>query len=172
MGEKVVTQFGGLAAIKAVESFFVTTHGLHHEWLGHLRPVWVRRGALADNVPSRDLCLTAAHALYVNGYLIPAGQLVNGTTIVFDQCEHAEPLTFYHIELDHHDLLDANGAPCETLRAAEVQPCAPILTFNGARSEIRSRLRSAASALIDRRQPLDVIRDDLEERGMRLAQAA
>ena len=171
-GEPLATRFGGFTAIKAVESFFVTTRGSDHAWLDHLRPVWVRRGALADNVPSADLCLTAAHALCVNGYLIPVGQLVNGTTIVFDDSEHAEPLWFYHIELDHHDLLDANGVPCESLRAAEEKPCAPLLSFNGARSEIVSRLRSATSTLIDRRQPLDVVRDSLEERALERARAA
>jgi hypothetical protein len=33
-------------------------------------------------------------------------------------------------------------------------------------------LRSAASLVIDRRQPIDLIRDDLEERGLRIARAA
>lgn len=172
VGDQIATRFGGVVAIKAIDSFSVTTTGSQHEWLGHLRPVWVKRGALADNVPSTDLCLTAAHAIYVDGYLVPVGHLVNGMSIVFDVSAHSEPLAFYHIELDHHDLLDADGAACETLRAIDVQPCAPLLNFNGAQSEIRSRLRSATSILIDRRQPIDLIRDSLEARGLRLACAA
>lgn len=134
--------------------------------------MWVKRGALADNVPSADLCLTASHSVYVDGYLVPIGHLVNGTSIVFDTAVHAEPLRFFHIELDRHDVLDAEGTPCESLRAPAAQACAPMLSFNGAQSELKSRLRSATSILIDRRQPIDIIRDEIEERGLNLARAA
>jgi hypothetical protein len=44
--------------------------------------------------------------------------------------------------------------------------CAPLLSCNGGRSEIKSRFRSAISPWIDRRQKLDIIRDELEERGI------
>jgi hypothetical protein len=37
---------------------------------------------------------------------------------------------------------------------------------NGGRSEIRSRFRSSISPWIDRRQKVDIIRDELEERGI------
>jgi hypothetical protein len=47
-----------------------------------------------------------------------------------------------------------------------------MVTFNGGRGELKSRLRSAASFVIDRRQPLDVIRDNLEERAFQMQQAA
>jgi hypothetical protein len=41
----------------------------------------------------------------------------------------------------------------------------PLLGFNGRRSELLSRLRSAAALLVDRRWPIDRIRDTLERRG-------
>jgi hypothetical protein len=170
-GDMVVTRFGGVAAIKAIGSFSLSA-GAAREEAVHLRPVWVKRGALADNVPSADLCLTASHSVYVDGYLVPVGQLVNGTSIVFDTAVYVQPLRFFHIELDRHDVLDAEGAPCESLRAHEAQACAPMLCFNGAQGELKSRLRSATSILIDRRQPIDVIRDEIEERGLTLARAA
>jgi hypothetical protein len=51
---------------------------------------------------------------------------------------------------------------------AKVQetPCAPLLSFNGDRNELKSRFRSAFSPWIDRRQKLDIIRDEVEERGI------
>jgi len=64
------------------------------------------------------------------------------------------------------------GAACESLRRPGVEPCLPLLSFNGHRSELRSRLRSALSVVVDRRQPLDIIRDTIEERGLELARAA
>jgi hypothetical protein len=69
-------------------------------------------------------------------------------------------------------LLQAEGAVCESLGRRGVEPCVPMLGFPGGRAEFRSRLRSMASVVVDRRQPLDVIRDDLEQRGVQLARAA
>src|SRR5206468_2385786 len=45
------------------------------------RPVMVRAGALAANVPRRDLYLTHGHALYLDGVLIPVENLVNHHSI-------------------------------------------------------------------------------------------
>jgi hypothetical protein len=45
-----------------------------------------------------------------------------------------------------------------------MQACAPELAFHGGRSQLSSHLRSAIAPLIDRRRPLDRIRDSLEAR--------
>jgi autotransporter passenger strand-loop-strand repeat protein len=105
-------------------------------------PVIVRRGALGNNVPNRDLHLTKGHALFVDGVLIPVEFLVNHRSIVWD--DHAQTVAFFHIELDTHDVLVANGAPAESYRddgnrwlfenanSGWGQPskpvCAPVLT--------------------------------------------
>ena len=47
-------------------------------------PVIVRRGALADNVPQRDLHVTKGHSLYLDGVLIPVEFLVNHRSILWD----------------------------------------------------------------------------------------
>ena len=47
-----------------------------------------------------------------------------------------------------------------------------MLSFYGGRDELRSRLCSAASIIVDRRQPLDMIRDSLDERAVRMPRAA
>jgi hypothetical protein len=77
-------------------------------------PVIVRKGALADNVPNRDLYVTKAHSLYIDGVLIPVEFLVNHKTILWD--DRAQEVEIYHIELDSHDVLLANGAPAESYR--------------------------------------------------------
>jgi microcystin-dependent protein len=79
-------------------------------------PIIVRKDALADNVPNRDLRVTKGHALYFREHdvLIPTEFLVNHRTIVWDQ--QAREVEVYHIELATHDVLLANAAPAESYR--------------------------------------------------------
>ncbi len=76
------------------------------------RPVIVRRGALADDVPARDLYLSHGHALYFEGALIPVEHLINHRSILWDDA--ARVVEYYHVELKDHDVLFAEGAPAET----------------------------------------------------------
>jgi hypothetical protein len=169
-GDKVVARFAGAAAIKVIDSFTLKRAG--GEWVGASRPVRLKRNALGKNMPALDLCVTASHAVVVDDVLVPVVNLVNGTSIVFEVAKGRDSLDFFHIELDRHDVLDVQGAPCESLHRPAIEPCLPLLSFNGHRSEIRSRLRSALSLVVDRRQPLDIIRDAIEERGIALMRAA
>src|SRR5207248_9489823 len=110
LGEKVRTLTGALKPIT---------------WIGHgrrlltnlsrdARPMIVRRDALADGVPSRDLRLTRGHSLYLDGILVPVEYLLNGHSVLWD--ETAREVEFYHIELREHDVLIADGAPAESYR--------------------------------------------------------
>jgi len=171
-GDEVAVHFGGFAPIKAMVSH--TLNGVAGKWDGNPdnQPVVIRRGALGEDLPTADLCLTASHPVYVDGFLMKAGDLVNGTSIYFKKADGQDSLDFFNIELDRHDILDVQGAFCESLYRAGAERCAPLLGFDGGRSKLRSRLRSMTSLVIDRRQPIDIIRDDLEERGLGFARAA
>uniref|UniRef100_UPI003F6C90F6 Hint domain-containing protein n=1 Tax=Roseicyclus sp. TaxID=1914329 RepID=UPI003F6C90F6 len=61
----------------------------------------------------RDLVVTADHALLVEGLLVNASVLVNGTTIT-EVADLPERVTVYHIETEDHDIILAEGAPVET----------------------------------------------------------
>lgn len=173
VGQSVVAHFGGVSRIEAIRSFTLGRTGPRHTWEGASRPVRVKAGALGVNSPANDLCLTASHAVFADGVLVPVGNLVNGTSIVLETADGHDTLEFFHIALARHDVIDAEGAACESWRDASVEaPCVPMLSFHGSRDALRSRLRSAASVVVDLRQPLDVIRDGLEERGLELARAA
>jgi hypothetical protein len=65
-------------------------------------------------VPHADLRVTKAHALYLDDVLIPVEFLVNHRTILWD--DRAQEVEIYHVELDSHDVLLANGAPAESYR--------------------------------------------------------
>ncbi len=75
-------------------------------------PIRVAAGALGDNIPSRDLWISPHHALYLEGVLIEAKDLVNGVNIF--QAEAVERVDYFHIELFSHDVIFAEGAPAET----------------------------------------------------------
>ncbi|NHO31812.1 Hint domain-containing protein [Acetobacter fallax] len=77
-----------------------------------LLPVTIKAGAIADNIPQRDLRVSPLHAMYVDGVLVPASALINGISIVQD--EEPGEVAYIHLELESHDLLLAEGAPSET----------------------------------------------------------
>jgi hypothetical protein len=77
--------------------------------------VRIVRSALAPNVPQADLYVTKPHALFIDGVLVPAGNLINDTTITLYEAREHDELEFFHIKLESHDVIYAEGAPVETL---------------------------------------------------------
>ena len=75
-------------------------------------PICFKVGSLGDGVPSRDLWVSPKHAMFLDGCLIPAEHLVNGATIV--KAQRVEAVTYWHVELDSHDVLLTEGAPSES----------------------------------------------------------
>jgi hypothetical protein len=75
-------------------------------------PVRIQRDAFADGIPHAELMLSPDHAVLCDSKLICARQLINGTTIRQDtQCVAIE---YYHIELDEHAILVAEGLSAES----------------------------------------------------------
>ena len=78
-------------------------------------PVVISAGALADSIPVADLRVSADHAILIDGYLVNAHALVNGTTVYrADQADLPPMLDYYHLELDRHRVIVANGTPVES----------------------------------------------------------
>jgi hypothetical protein len=91
-------------------------------WIGHRRldltrhptrdeAAPIRAGAFAPDQPSRDLYLSPDHAVFVDGVLIPVKHLVNGTSVALAPMDQ---VTYWHVELDRHDVLLAEGLPVES----------------------------------------------------------
>jgi hypothetical protein len=186
IGDLLPTRFGGLRPVQWIGRYPFKKSDPSKPWVKDALPVRITRSALAPNVPHSDLYVTGGHALLIDGVLVPAELLINGTTITRDQrhVREYDELEFLHVKLESHDVIYAEGVPAETLinvqesavnfadylrhygtAATDEEHCAPYIHTWGGRPELVSRLRSALSPWIDLRNRAEVLRDRLEERG-------
>jgi len=187
IGDLVTTIGGAARPVQFISAYSYRKADPSRGWVEDVKPVVVRKSAISDNVPNRDLYMTRAHALYLDDMLVPVCNLINGSTIVVDDAEDLSELEYLHVKFESHEVIYAEGAACESLltvsesaknfadyyRAhgfpeSEQKPFAPIHSFCGRRGELASRVRSAASLIKESRRPLDVVRDRLEARAASL----
>ena len=77
-------------------------------------PIRIRRDALGDDLPTRDLFVSPDHALMVDGVFVQAGALVNGVSVTREDRNLPDRFVYYHVELADHSLILAEGVPAET----------------------------------------------------------
>ena len=162
-GALLLTASGQSRAVKQIHRW-ETVREPGQDWAQHVAPIKVACSALAPNVPHRDLYLSPQHAVYIDGVLIRVGALVNGRSVARCSKYEADRLTYFHVELDDHQVLFAEGASVESKLDEHMVPFAPFGIGSGRRSEFASRLRSAVSPWLDNRQVFDKVRDRLEIR--------
>jgi Hint domain len=109
-GDLVLTACGRIAPVRWLGRQTVSTR-----FADPLRvlPIRITAGALGEGPPARDLLLSPDHALLVEGVLVQAGALVNGSTIR-REAGVPEVFTYWHVELADHALVLAEGVPAET----------------------------------------------------------
>jgi hypothetical protein len=110
IGDLVSTADGGTAPVRWVGRR--TVSAVFTDPLSGF-PIHLSPGSLGEGVPARDLFVSPDHALLVGGVLVHAGALVNGATII-RAAAPGERFTYYHVELDSHALILAEGVPAET----------------------------------------------------------
>jgi len=74
-------------------------------------PVRIAAGAFGPGAPVRDLWLSPDHAVFFEDVLIPVKYLINGGLIAQIPRDH---VTYFHVELERHDLLLAEGLAVES----------------------------------------------------------
>lgn len=166
IGDRVVTHRGKVRPIKWIGRR--TYRGAFLMRNSAVWPILVKAGALGPGMPRRDLHLSAKHALFSDGVLIPVECLVNGGTVL--RCECPDEIEYFHIELGGHDVILAEGAPAETFLDCdnrgifhnwhefaelyrEEAPagrafCAPRLEAGRPLARIRARLAARAAVLL------------------------
>ena len=109
IGDTVVTASGAKRPIKWIgyRHMDLTRHPAPHR----AQPICVCAGAFGHRQPSRNLFLSPEHAVLRDGLLIPIRLLVNDASIVR---ETRASVTYYHIELETHDILLAEDLPVES----------------------------------------------------------
>ena len=144
------------------------------------RPILVLPGAMGPGMPSRQVRLSPSHAVLIDGVLVPVMHLVNGATVLREPKRGT--VTYFHIELDRHDLLMAEGLPVESyldsnnrgeftheqgIRGNNRKSCAPLVTGGARLARIRRRLHEitlAAGFVLEHKPRLQaVLGDDLLE---------
>ena len=156
-------------------------------WHPRVLPVRISRFAIDDCTPHRDVLVSQDHSLFVDGALIPARHLVNGSSIRFDETAlPKEELDYFHVELETHEVIYASGLPVESYLYAGgavrwdnlgeylqrygehrlMSPFAPIHSYEGGFDELRGLIRLAASRLVDVRDPIQLAHDRLKERAL------
>ncbi|MCO4318298.1 Hint domain-containing protein [Phyllobacterium sp. 21LDTY02-6] len=124
-------------------------------------PIRIKAGAIAENMPERDLAVSPDHCMFIADALVPAKLLVNGTTIT--QPVTLSPVDYFHIELEEHDVIWANGALAETYldlgnRAAFLEP--GVLQFTSP----KARQAKSCYPLAYSGPAVDAARDIIAER--------
>ena len=110
INDQVQTADGKLEPIKWIGRQTIKPHQVNDPLRGY--PVLIKAGALGNNLPHRDLYISPDHSMFVEGLLINAGALVNDISII--KTKPTESFTYYHVELENHCLLIAEGAASES----------------------------------------------------------
>jgi hypothetical protein len=154
-------------------------------WQDTVMPIRVARFAIDDHTPYRDLYLSPLHCVFFNEALIPVMYLINETSIGQGTPAETSAIEYYHVELDTHEVIYAEGALVESYdgsnrdnfsnfiqyerlygvgHQSKMTPFAPILRYHGRRQELNGLVRSLISNVIDVRDPIQIAYDQLAQR--------
>lgn len=130
-GTRIKTTRGEVAVETLTTEDYVVTAGrgpMQVRWVGHrkfaakgvLAPIFISEGALGNQ---RALLVSPAHRMLISGFpvavlfdedevLVPAEALLDSDKIYR---KFGGEVEYYHILLDSHEVIFAEGAPCESL---------------------------------------------------------
>jgi hypothetical protein len=138
-GTKILTEHGYICIEDLKVGDNVVTKGKIHDdaylelnenssvepvnWIGNFKtsirnerslPICIKANALGENSPIEDLYVSPLHRIIIDGKMVCAKDMVNGTTIFQDNS--CESIHYYHLELKDHASIIANGVLSETYK--------------------------------------------------------
>ncbi|MFN3292626.1 MAG: Hint domain-containing protein, partial [Gemmobacter sp.] len=125
VGDRVITRDNGIQDIRWVGRRDMTAGDF--AVAPHLRPVLVRKGALGNGLPERDMMVSPNHrllvandrtALYFDEHevLVAAKHLLAGEAI---RAIHSSGTSYIHFMCDRHEVVLSNGAWTETFQPGD-----------------------------------------------------
>ncbi|MBR9865037.1 MAG: type I secretion protein [Rhodobacteraceae bacterium] len=126
VGDRVITRDNGAQEIRWIGAKPMT--GMELQANPHLQPVLIRKGALGNGLPERDMLVSQNHRLLVNNaevgllfnepeVLVAAKHMVNddkGISLV-----SASQATYVHFMFDHHEVVLSDGAWTESFQPGD-----------------------------------------------------
>ncbi|MDE7538755.1 Hint domain-containing protein [Gluconobacter sphaericus] len=113
-GDEILAWHGDTHAVRRViwtgRRQATTNPSLPDDQAGY--PIRVLANAIADNVPHKDMLITAEHCLFMDGRFVPARMLVNGSSIFYDRS--LTSYEYYHVETREHSVIMADGMLTES----------------------------------------------------------
>lgn len=111
-GDKVLDSTGNLVEVR-----WVGVQTLSPRFSGKASwPVKISKGALGENTPNEDLYVSQDHAIFLQGLLVCAEALVNGTTITIVQPTGGS-IKYYGIDLGPATIHPVHNVPVGSLGA-------------------------------------------------------
>ena len=186
IGDEVLTAAGPKAIKWIGYNKFTKEEG--RPWLDSVMPIRIARRAIDEYTPRRDLYLSPRHHIFINDVLIPVFYLINESSIAEGVPSDMSAIEYYHIELDTHEVIYAEGLSVESYypdtatsresfsnfveherlygidRKSKMTPFAPMIGYNRARSEIVPLVRSLISNVVDVRDPIQIAYDQIAKR--------
>ncbi|WP_170422648.1 Hint domain-containing protein [Ruegeria arenilitoris] len=122
IGDKVHVSSGELLPILWIGEKTLSADALKRN--PRLRPVCIKKGAIGEGLPDRDLYVSPQHRILLEGWraellfgeprvFAAAIHLVNDNTI--RQVRSNEPVTYFHVACNRHAILMSHGLPTESL---------------------------------------------------------
>ncbi len=180
-GTKIATPDGEKRVENLIKGDLVVTHDAGPQpihWIssktvpcmGRNAPILIPKGALGDGLPTRDLLVSRQHRVLVRSaiaqrmfghdeVLLPSGRLIGCQGI--RTYRQADSVQYWHVLLNEHHILTAEGAPAESLflgkHVLRTLPMRSVLRFPQVRSN-RPGLMSMARYVPSGRQQRSLMR--------------
>lgn len=126
-GDLILTRDHGPQELKWISTTTLSKDRLRST--PNLRPILIKKNAIAPHIPNRDMYVSPQHRMLIEGWhpqlvagtdeiFAPTIGLVNDTTICATTPK--APVTYIHLLFDQHQVIYANDAPTESLHAAQL----------------------------------------------------